>query len=157
TGDPKGVMLTHGNLLSNAKGTAATSGHDLDGLVLNWLPFSHIFARLVDHYANIASGVTVALAESADTVVSNLDELHPTQMASVPRFYEKVRTAVASPDKEETGRRLRNVFGPRMDWLCSGGAPLPLPILEAYQAAGLKVYPGYGLTESSPVISFNTR
>jgi long-chain acyl-CoA synthetase len=157
TGNPKGVMLTHGNLLSNATVTAASSNRDLDGLVLNWLPYSHIFARLVDHYGNLASGVTVALAESPDTVIANLDELHPTQMSAVPRFYEKVLAAAASHDTEETGRRLRKVFGPRMDWLCCGGAPLPLAVLDAYQAAGLNMYPGYGLTESSPVISFNSR
>jgi long-chain acyl-CoA synthetase len=79
------------------------------------------------------------------------------RMASVPRFYEKVLTAVASPDKEKMGRRLRDVFGPRIDWLSSGGAPLPLPIAEAYHAAGLLVLQGYGLTESSPVISFNRK
>jgi long-chain acyl-CoA synthetase len=157
TGNPKGVMLTHGNLLSNATVTAASSNRDPDGLVLNWLPYSHIFARLVDHYGNLASGVTVALAESPDTVIANLDELHPTQMSAVPRFYEKVLAAVASPDTEETGRRMRKVFGPRMDWLCCGGAPLPLAVLDAYRAAGLNMYPGYGLTESSPVISFNSR
>jgi long-chain acyl-CoA synthetase len=55
------------------------------------------------------------------------------------------------------GRRLREVFGPRIDWLSSGGAPLPLPVAEAYQRAGLLLLQGYGLTESSPVISFNTK
>src|SRR5262249_37843394 len=78
-------------------------------------------------------------------------------MAAVPRFYEKVLSAVASPDPEQTGKRLRRIFGPRIDGLSSGGAPLPVPVAEAYHAAGLQLLQGYGLTETSPVSSFNTR
>jgi long-chain acyl-CoA synthetase len=97
------------------------------------------------------------VAESAEALVANLDEVKPTHLAAVPRFYEKLLTAVSSPDPGETGRRLRRVFGPRLDYLSSGGAPLPNPVAEAYHAAGLMLLQGYGLTESSPVISFNTR
>jgi long-chain acyl-CoA synthetase len=64
---------------------------------------------------------------------------------------------VATPDPEKTGRNLRRIFGPRMEVLSSGGAPLPRPVAEAYHAAGLLLLQGYGLTESSPVISFNRR
>jgi long-chain acyl-CoA synthetase len=78
-------------------------------------------------------------------------------MSSVPRLYEKVLTAVASPDPEQTGRRLRAIFGPRIDWLGSGGAALPPAIAEAFRAARLLLLQGYGLTESSPVISFNRK
>jgi long-chain acyl-CoA synthetase len=157
TGNPKGVMLTHGNLVSNAIEAAKECAQGPDGLVLNWLPLSHIFARLCDHYANIAAGTTVALADSQDTLVDDLKLFQPTLLASVPRFYEKVLAAVASSDPKETARRLREVFGPRIDWLSSGGAPLPQAIFDAYEAAGLRIYPGYGLTESSPIISFNNR
>jgi long-chain acyl-CoA synthetase len=157
TGNPKGVMLTHGNLVSNAVAAANECGQGPDGLVLNWLPLSHIFARLCDHYANISSGTTVALAESQDTLVDDLKLFQPTLLASVPRFYEKVLAAVASSDPKETARRLRTVFGPRIDWLSSGGAPLPQAIFDAYEAAGLRIYQGYGLTESSPIVSFNNR
>jgi long-chain acyl-CoA synthetase len=160
TGNPKGVMLTHANLLSNAQATLAASPYRADDVLLSWLPYSHIYARTVDHYQSIMAGILVYLAESAETLVQNLGEAQPTHLTSVPRFYEKVLTAVASvasPDPEETGKRLRAVFGPRIDWLSSGGAPLPVPIAEAYTAAGLRVLQGYGLTESSPVISFNTK
>jgi len=157
TGNPKGVMLTHGNLLSNAGATMAIAPHGPGAVVLTWLPFTHIYARTVDHYAGLVSGVLTALAESAETVVQNLDEVQPTNMASVPRFYEKVLTAVASPDPAETSRRLRDVFGPRIDWLSSGGAPLPQAVAEAFAKAGLLLLQGYGLTETSPVISFNRK
>jgi long-chain acyl-CoA synthetase len=157
TGNPKGVMLTHHNLLSNASAALALAPRGPDDLLLSWLPYSHIYARLVDHYESILSGAPLCLAESAETLVQNLEEVQPALLTAVPRFYEKVLTAVATPDPEETGRRLRAVFGPRINWLSSGGAPLPRPVAEAYHAAGLLLLQGYGLTESSPVISFNQK
>jgi long-chain acyl-CoA synthetase len=156
TGNPKGVMLTHGNLVSNALGCIAACPYPPDSVILSWLPYSHIYARTVDHYTSLAAGITLALAESADTLVENLAEIQPTHMASVPRFYEKLLAAVASPNPEETGKRLRRIFGSRLNWISSGGAPLPVPIAEAFNAAGIRLLQGYGLTESSPVISFNT-
>jgi long-chain acyl-CoA synthetase len=157
TGNPKGVMLTHGNLISNSLASLEAMPHEPDDVKLVWLPLSHIYARTADYYVTMAAGVTIALAESAETVVQNLAEVQPTSMSSVPRLYEKVLTAVATANPEETGRRLRAVFGPRIDFLSSGGAPLPLPIAQALDAAGLLILQGYGLTESSPVISFNTK
>jgi long-chain acyl-CoA synthetase len=157
TGNPKGVMLTHGNLLSNSVACLEAMPTEPDDVKLTWLPFSHIYARTVDHYTTMAAGIFVALAECAETVVQNLAETQPSSISSVPRLYEKVLAAVGSSDPEETGRRLRSVFGPRIDYLSSGGAPLPLPIAQAYREAGLVMLQGYGLTESSPVISFNTK
>ncbi len=156
TGNPKGVMLTHGNLLSNAVASLEVQPHRPDDLVLTWLPHTHIYARLVDHYCTLVSGITLALADSAETLVENLGEVHPTHLAAVPRFYEKLLSAVKTADPAETGRRLRRAFGPRLMWMSSGGAPLPNPIAEVYHAAGLNLMQGYGLTETSPVISFNT-
>jgi len=155
TGNPKGVMLTHGNLVSNVCAVLEVAPFEPEDVTLTWLPFSHIYARTMDHYKSIGAGTTLALAESNETLVANLDEVKPTHLNSVPRFYEKVLTAKASPDPAETGRRLRDVFGPRMKWMGSGGAPLPIPVAEAYYAAGIVLHQGYGLTESAPVISFN--
>jgi long-chain acyl-CoA synthetase len=157
TGNPKGVMLTHGNLVSNTLASLAVQPHDPEDVILSWLPYTHIYARTVDHYLCMAAGVTLAIAESAEKLVENLAEVEPTHMASVPRFYEKVLTAVACDDPAETGKRLRRIFGRRIDWLSSGGAPLPMPIAQAFLAAGLKLMQGYGLTETSPVISFNSK
>jgi long-chain acyl-CoA synthetase len=157
TGNPKGVMLTHGNLVSNATACLEASPYEPDSILLSWLPFSHIYARLADHYVSLLSGITVCLSETPDTVIQNLAEIQPTHMCAVPRFYEKVLAAVASPDPESTARKLRGLFGRRINWLSSGGAPLPKPVAEAYHAAGLLVLQGYGLTESSPVISSNRK
>jgi long-chain acyl-CoA synthetase len=157
TGNPKGVMLTHGNLLSNVQGFQELARCGPEAVFLNWLPFSHIYARTVDHYQQLWAGAVLCLAESAETLVVNLGEIQPTHMSSVPRFYEKVLTAAASDDPKETARRLRAVFGSRVDWLGCGGAPLPPAIAHAYHDAGLMLLQGYGLTESSPVISFNRK
>ena len=150
-------MLTHHNLLSNAEATEAASCRPPDAVLLGWLPFSHIYARTVDHYLSIVAGVTLCLAESAETVVQNLAEIQPTHLSAVPRFYEKVLAAVAGLPPEDRSRRLRGIFGPRIDFLNSGGAPLPPAVARAFQDAGLLVLQGYGLTESSPVISFNRK
>ncbi len=157
TGNPKGVTLTQSNLVTNTVASQEASPRKWDDVLLCWLPFSHIYARTVDHYLSIVAGVVLCLAESAETVVQNLAEIQPTHMSSVPRLYEKVLTAIASPDAEETGRRLRAIFGPRVDWLGCGGAPLPPSIAEEFQRHGILLLQGYGLTESSPVISFNRK
>ncbi len=157
TGNPKGVMLTHGNLLANVEGFHEGSGCGPDSVFLNWLPFSHIYARTVDHYHHLWTGSLFCLADSAETLLRNLAEIEPTHMSSVPRFYEKVLTAVTSDDPKKTHQRLRDLFGPRIDWLGCGGAPLPPAVAHAYHDAGILLLQGYGLTESSPVISFNRK
>jgi long-chain acyl-CoA synthetase len=157
TGNPKGVMLTHGNLLSNVRAMLERSGQQPGDVILSWLPYTHIYARTVDHYNTLASGVLLCLAEGAETLVQDLEDVQPTHMASVPRFYEKVLTLVADPDPQVVARRLRDLFGPRVNWLSSGGAPLPHPVARAYADAGVLVLQGYGLTETSPVISFNSK
>ncbi len=156
TGNPKGVMLTHGNLLSNAATTFEVCGAQAGDIQLSWLPLSHIYARTVDHYLTTVGAITMALAESVETLVANLKEIQPVWMNSVPRFYEKVWSSVESRDFESRAAELRRIFGPRIRNLSSGGAPLPRHLAEGFQAAGIALLQGYGLTESSPVISFNS-
>lgn len=155
TGNPKGVMLTHGNLLSNSEAMLEVSAQLPTDILLSWLPYSHIYARTVDHYATILAGGILALAESRDTLLVNLREIEPMWVTAVPRFYEKVWCMVERLSAEERSKRLQGLFGPRLRWLSSGGAPLPLHVAEGFEQAGLKIREGYGLTESSPVITFN--
>jgi long-chain acyl-CoA synthetase len=156
TGNPKGVMLTQGNLLSNAIGFNTASPPPTDCVFLSWLPYSHIYARTVDIYGNLVNGGVLCLAESADTLLLNLAEIRPHLMSAVPRFYEKVLSAVQA-DPKTARAKLRAIFGPRIDWLSSGGAPLAPAVAQAFHEAGLLLLQGYGLTESSPVISFNRK
>jgi long-chain acyl-CoA synthetase len=157
TGQPKGVMLTHGNLISNAAACIDVEPILPGDLNLCWLPLSHIYGRLVDYYERLVAGAPVCLAECPETVVPNLAEVRPTHLSCVPRFYEKLLAAVGSPDPAVTAQRLRGVFGPQIRFLGSGGAPLPPAIEQTLRDAGLPIYPGYGLTESAPVLTFNKK
>ncbi|MEO6811237.1 MAG: AMP-dependent synthetase/ligase [Isosphaeraceae bacterium] len=155
TGVPKGVMLSHGNLLSNAEGALEATRIWPDDVLLSWLPYSHIYARTCDHYLTMLAESVVCLAENHETLMTNLAETQPTWMTAVPRFYEKVWAAVEGLPPEAHGPALRRMFGPRLRQLSSGGAPLPRHVAAGFEAAGVPLLEGYGLTESSPVISFN--
>ena len=156
TGLPKGVMLSHGNLLSNVEGSLAASALGLEDVHVAWLPLSHVYARTCDHYQSILAGETLCMAESLATLLVDIEQARPTWMTAVPRFYEKVWSAVEHLPPDVRAQALKRTFGPRLRQLSSGGAPLPKSIAEGYQAAGIPLLEGYGLTESSPVISFNS-
>lgn len=155
TGNPKGVMLTHGNLLSNAEAMKQVAQIDHTDILLSWLPYSHIYARTVDHYHTTLAEAVVALAENVDTLTRNLAETQPTWLTAVPRFYEKVWSYFEHLPAKERADKLKGIFGSRIRWLSSGGAPLPKRIGQGFKDVGLEIFEGYGLTETSPVISFN--
>ena len=90
TGDPKGVMLTHGNIASNVTTCVAMFDFREGDECLSFLPLSHIFERMFGHYSMFHAGVIINYAGGIDTVPSDMQELRPTMMASVPRLYEKI-------------------------------------------------------------------
>ena len=97
TGEPKGVMLSHDNIYSNVTATVARLPAAFDvphNIALSFLPLSHIFERMAGHYLMMHTGTTIAYAESMDTVPVNMQEVHPTIVASVPRLYEKMYARV---------------------------------------------------------------
>ncbi len=198
TGEPKGVMLTHSNFLSNIEGSLRAITIDASDTFLSFLPLSHVFERMVGHFLANYVGATVAYAESIDTVPENLLEVRPTLMASVPRFFEKVYARVmesleaGSAFKKKlflwaigVGKealqykmkgqpvpggmfrfkynlanklvfsKLRERVGGRIKFFVSGGAPLSKEIGEFFSSANLLILEGYGLTETSPVITVN--
>ena len=198
TADPKGVMLTHGNLAANINSTLEAIPITSDSVALSFLPLSHAFERMV-HFSCLTAGATIAYSESIEAVGQNLQEIHPTLVAAVPRLLEKIHGKVedalrsASPirrglfhlalavgrlktrAKLSRGRvpiwirllsieaeRLvhaplrRKTFGRRIQFVISGAAPLPREVNEFFQAIGIQVLEGYGLTEASPVVSVNT-
>ena len=94
TGEPKGVMLTHDNIYSNVMATKDAVPFTGGDVALSFLPLSHIFERMVGHYLMMATGTSIAYAESIDTVPINMQEVRPTIVASVPRLYEKMYARV---------------------------------------------------------------
>jgi long-chain acyl-CoA synthetase len=197
TGDPKGVMLTHANLVSNTLANFQNSELREGEVALTFLPFSHILERTTI-YMYLYAGVSVYYAESVETVARDMAEVRPHFMTSVPRLFEKVQ-ARAMEKAEEKGERqaaiarwamdvakqwaeaasegrnagvvlnlkhkvadalvysrLREALGGRVRALVSGGAPLAPELARFFYGAGMPIYQGYGLTESSPVITCNT-
>ena len=195
TGEPKGVMLSHHNLISNL-----LSGHtivpvDENDISLSFLPLSHSFELLVS-YVYLAYGVTIVFAEAIETIAKDLAMVRPTVMTGVPRVYEKfqvrilerggalpqprrtlfhwgVRVAVARARAMEKGgprgllaletavaellvfSKIRESVGGRLRCLVSGSAPLPLDVATFFAGIGLPITEGYGLTETSPVVTAN--
>jgi long-chain acyl-CoA synthetase len=196
TGEPKGVMLSHRNLVSNLiAGHAIVPVNDTD-TSLSFLPLSHSFERLVS-YVYLANGVTIVFAESMETVGKDMVAVRPTVMTGVPRVYEKfqarilergaalpqprrtlfhwgvkvarARARAGAPGKPVGGvlglesaiadrlvfSKIRASIGGRMRCLVSGSAPLPLDVAEFFAGIGLPITEGYGLTETSPVVTAN--
>jgi len=94
TGEPKGVMLTHDNIYSNVEASRVAIPFAGNDTGLSFLPLSHIFERMAGHYLMLATGTSIAYAESNDTVPLNLTEVRPTLVLSVPRLYEKMYARV---------------------------------------------------------------
>jgi long-chain acyl-CoA synthetase len=90
TGKPKGVMLTHGNLLSNVEGCLEIAPMGPEDTCLSHLPLSHVLERMGGYYMMLAAGVSIAYAEDISTLSENLNEIKPTVMVSVPRLFEKI-------------------------------------------------------------------
>ncbi|MCX7688869.1 MAG: long-chain fatty acid--CoA ligase [Fimbriimonadales bacterium] len=167
TGDSKGVMLSHGNLLSSMYASMQMfppPGRDY--VMFNFLPLSHIYARTCDYLVAIGLGVQMAFAENFDTLGQNLQEVRPHAINGVPRFYEKVRERVMAVIQSKPFLRLlgsyarkkgmRRAFGGRLIWAISGGAALDPQVAEFYWENGIQLFQGYGLTETSPVLTGNT-
>ncbi len=156
TGEPKGVVLTQGNLTSNALGTLDAIEQTEHDLRVNFLPLSHVFARTCDLYTWIALGSQLALAQSRETVIADCQALHPTTLNGVPYFFDKVRRVLIESGKADEPDALSNLFGGKIRFFCSGGAALPDHVFDFYQERSVPILQGYGLTETSPVISVSS-
>ncbi len=196
TGEPKGVMLTHVNIMSNARDSHAVFPTYETDVALSFLPMSHVFERIA-FYRYLLDGVTVYFAESLTTVVRDLGRVRPTVMTGVPRVYEKFYAAIQEKVSQAAGlqkvllewalsvgqarsaallnghalslsvklqypvadrlvfRKVRARVGGRIRFLISGSAPLSMKIAEFFHAIGLIIIEGYGLTETSPILTAN--
>lgn len=156
TGEPKGVMLTQRNLTTNVMGAIAAFGMSSEDVRLTFLPLSHIFARTCDLYTWLAIGSQLALAESRDTVVADCAVVRPTILNGVPYFFDKLRRALCDHGRGQEPGALRGLLGNAIRQCCSGGAALPDHVFDFFWQQDVPLFQGYGLTETSPVISLST-
>ena len=198
TGTPKGVMLTHKNLVSNIKATIEMQQFNNNETFLSFLPLSHVFERMTGHFSGFSIGARTYYAESIEKVADNMGEAKPTVVISVPRLYEKIHAKIINGLKSapsikkklffwalnigkkvslliRSGQKVpfllkikhgiankliyskvRNRFGGNLKYFVSGGAPLSEKLAEFFHSLGILIVEGYGLTETSPVLTCNS-
>lgn len=193
TGNPKGVMLTHNNIISNLKSTLSIQQMMVAGKrSLSFLPLCHSFERMVV-YTYMAVGMNVYYAESLETIGENLKETKPHFFTTVPRLLEKVYEKIMEKGNALTGLRRKLFFwsidlglkfelnknpgfwynfqlaiarklifskwkealGGEVEAIVSGAAALNPKLGTLFTAAGIPIIEGYGLTETSPVLTSN--
>ena len=193
TGKPKGVMLSHKNLVSNVLASTPRVPLELGkAKALSFLPVCHVFERII-HYLYMYCGIEIYFAQAQETISDNLKEINPNIMTAVPRLYEKIYDAIIEKGTHLTGikkvlffwavnlglkfepygangwwyetqlklaRKLifvkwKEALGGNIDTLVSGSAALQPRLIRVFSAAGMPILEGYGLTETSPVVSVN--
>ena len=196
TGRPKGVMLSHQNILVDVKaGLNSVAVHASDSM-LSFLPLSHMLERSIGYYLPLVAGASVAFARSIPQLAEDLVTIKPSILISVPRIFERVHGRIhealaTAPSLRQklfaravnlgwqaflhrqgrapwspalliqpvldrlVGAKIRAKLGGNMRFAISGGAPLPSDISRTFIALGVNILQGYGLTETSPVISVN--
>lgn len=193
TGYPKGVMLSHNNILSNVKACHGIFHVNETSRGLSYLPLCHVYERTVNYILHY-KGVSIYYAENMATIVDNIQDVKPHIMTTVPRLLEKVYDRIVAKGRKLRGfkkkiffwaldlglryeydkpwrllyniqlhfagkmvfSKWREAFGGEMVSIVSGGAALQPRLSRVYNAAGIPVVEGYGMTESSPVIAVNT-
>jgi long-chain acyl-CoA synthetase len=196
TGIPKGVMLTHHNLVENVRVCLVQIPViDPTDVFLSFLPLSHVFERTATYHICLSVGCQMSFAQSLDLLAKNMGEVRPTVMNCVPRLLERIHDRAMKSGTEaggmkaklflwslKTGRKYREVkeagktpnpilayqykladklvfskikarTGGRLKFMISGGGALPKNIGEFFGDLGIKILEGFGLTETSPVMS----
>ncbi|MGY8767422.1 MAG: AMP-dependent synthetase/ligase [Pirellulales bacterium] len=153
TGHPKGVVLSHHNLMGNAKEVLSTYEVSQGIRRLVFLPLSHVYARTCDLYVWLLQGGELMLARSRETILEDCQNFHPTVINAVPYFYEKVATRLKSSGKSDQLNILNQTLGGQIRMCACGGAALPDYVCNYFRNQDVPLYQGYGLTETSPVIS----
>ena len=152
TGEPKGVVLTHSNIVSNVAGVFDAFPELESDVRLCFLPLSHIYARTCDLYTWIVGGSTLALARSRETILADCQLIKPTMINGVPYFYERVQRGLTHAGHANTPGALGQLLGGNIRACCAGGAALPNHVYDFFANQHIPILQGYGLTESSPVI-----
>lgn len=192
TGDPKGVMLSHRNLMINTYSAKRSVIINPEDRFFSFLPLSHAFERVAGYYAAILSGSSIYFAQSKETLIEDIKKAKPTIINSVPRIFEKIYGKIfdkidsSNPSQKKiffkglqlsvlkrkneltflqnflwfllnilVFRKLRSILGGHLRLAVSGGASLDLQVIKFFENLGVQIIEGYGMTETSPIISVN--
>lgn len=190
TGNPKGVMLSHRNIISNFKAVSYIPTFGEEGKALSFLPLCHIYERMLNYLYQYL-GISIYYAENLAAISDNIREIKPDMMCCVPRLLEKIYDKILATGRKQKGikrvvffwavnlalhfdvqgrnnpwyklkhsvadrlvySKWREALGGNFKIIVSGGASVQPRLVRTFRAAGLPVYEGYGLTETSPVIA----
>jgi len=152
TETPKGVMLSHRNLISNALGKLHAMPQNAADRRLNFLPFSHSYARTCELSTWLITGSELMIARSVHGVLQAAQMYAPTLINGVPSFFDSIRRSLS---EVKTKRSLLKYLGGSIRQLASGGAALNFETAAFFDSACLPILVGYGLTEASPVVCSN--
>jgi long-chain acyl-CoA synthetase len=156
SGAPKAIALTHGNLFSNAMACIEAFGDQPADLRLCFLPLSHIYARTCDLYTWLGRGSQLALARNRDTVIEDCRAIRPSLINGVPYFYDRIAQKVLESEQGQQPLRIKDILGGNIRACFCGGAALSPTTFEFFHQRGVSLLPGYGLTETSPVVACST-
>ena len=191
TGLPKGVMLTHANLTTNAVAAVSTFPIDCHDRTVSFLPWAHVYGQLVELHLLIAAGASTAFNTDSHHLLEDLHEVRPTILVAVPRIFNRLHASVVAEletrpaairglfwrglaasirlrrgEHVSAGDRIaralagvlfaavRGKLGGRLKYAISGSATLSRDVAEFIDGLGIEVYEGYGLTETSPIVTF---
>ena len=197
TGNPKGVLLSHGNIMSNVNSVRGLLEIGTDDVSLSFLPWAHSFGQVVELHCLFAMGASLGIVEDVTTIIENLGEVRPTLLFSVPRIFNRIYDGVHKKMEAEGGvkkmlfdkglanaekireiedaggtpgfftktmngfydslvfSKVRDRFGGRLKYAFSGGAALSPEVAQFIDNLNITVYEGYGLTETSPIVTCN--
>ncbi len=180
TGEPKGAMITHRQILSEVEDLVRAYPISPLDSTLSFLPFAHVLGR-AELWLHAYLGFTLNYAESVDKLRTNLKEVKPTVIIGVPRIFEKIYSGLLTQIEGQAWRKklfgflseaddfartavadwlifskLRDGLGGRLRFVVSGGAALEPKLANFFHRAGLLILEGYGLTETTAAITVNT-
>jgi long-chain acyl-CoA synthetase len=158
TGPPKGVELTHANMLAELRSMHAAVPLESGGRWVSFLPSAHVADRWGSHYSALMTyGYTVTCVADPTQVMAAVAQVRPTAFGGVPRVWEKLKAALeASEAAALSPEQLRARLGlDRARWLAVGAAPTPVEVLEFFDALGMPICEVWGMSETSCIVTTN--
>lgn len=170
TGRAKGAMLSHGNILANIEGAVRQFGIDSRVHMLSFLPINHVYEQVCGVLLALTIGGTVSFAESIKRLSQNLAEVRPNFLLGVPAVFRLLHDRIRKSIDSRPLARTLFAFPPTRSLICSkirksvgdnptfisGGAPLDPQVAKGLRDWGFTIFQGYGITETSPIIAFES-